>query len=641
MNVDNYSNISAVIVFNGDTVATIPAGDLFPTVFNDFYYGLSGGDYTVYFTNEGTELDGIAAQVISTDGSSQDLLCSGDCTTDPQVCFDVSINTDFYPSETSWTITNSSGSVVASGAPEFANSTNTETLCLPAGSYTLDVADGFGDGIGATGSDDVNVTTAGGDALVVAGDVDGSGSSFAFTLEASPFNFPAGATVEQSFTIFGGTGLCSSLICWDQGDNTVTMSETCDNGETFQFISDAQASTYAILVAAGSGSLGGEFGMSVTCEPVVYGCMDELACNYNVDANVDDVNDPCDFTSCLDCETESWEYCYDSNESWSFTLVNPNGGTIVVDLTGTTIEQNWDELVIDDAATGANLYSSDVDPDESLVIGTDSLTVSFTSDGSVSCVSGSDLFIALSITCAPAPTTGCADTTACNYNGPVDFADNALCDFSCLGCTNSDAVNYDPFASVDDGSCCFGASIDFNMFDSFGDGWNNATYSFYDSEGNLLAEGGLLSTENGGDFDTDALCLDAAGCYTLIVTEGGFPSEVSWSISGDAFNTTSGGPGTFQVGLGTPCTEGCGLPFAPNYVDPDSVDVVNNELCDFDNYVMGCTYPDASNYEPTATNDDGGCTFEIANPCPTDLNGDGTTTTSDLLIFLGAFGTEC
>ena len=643
LNVDNYSNISAVIVYNGDTIATIPAGELFPTVFNDFYYGLSGGDYTVYFTNEGNVLDGIAAQVISTDGSSQDLLCSGGCTTDPQVCFDLSINTDTFVSETSWNITNSSGSEVASGAPDFANSTNTETLCLPAGTYTLNVLDSFGDGIGSAGSDDVNVTTAGGDALVVAGDVAGSSTSFTFTLEASPFNFPAGATVEQSFTIFGGTGLCSSLICWDQGSNTETMSETCDNGETFQFISDAQANTYAILVAAGAGSLGGEFGMSVTCEPVVYGCMDDAACNYNMDANVDDVNDPCDFTSCLDCVTESWEYCYGNSESWSFTLNNTNGGgTIVIDLAGTLIEQNFDELVIDDAATGANLYSSDDDDDESLVIGADSVTVSFTSDGSVSCVSSTTpYFISMAITCAPAPSVGCSDTTACNYNGPVDFADNALCDFSCLGCTNSEAVNYDPFASVDDGSCCFGASIEFNMFDSFGDGWNGATYSFYDGEGNLLAEGGLLSTENGGDFDTDGVCFDATGCLTLIVTDGSFPGEVSWSISGAAFNNTSGGPGTYQVGVGVACTEGCGLPFAPNYTDPDSVDVVNNDLCDFQNYVMGCTYPDASNYDETATNDDGGCTFDIANPCPTDLNGDGTTTTSDLLIFLGAFGTEC
>ena len=275
------------------------------------------------------------------------------------------------------------------------------------------------------------------------------------------------------------------------------------------------------------------------------------------------------------------------------------------------------------------------------MIGTDSVTVSFTSDGSVSCASGSDYYISLAITCAPAPSTGCADTTACNYFGPVDFADNTLCDFSCLGCTNSGAVNYNPFATVDDGSCCFGAFISFNMFDSFGDGWNGATYSFYNGAGDLVATGDLTSTENDGEFDTDDICFDEAGCYTLIVTDGSFPSEVSWTISGAAFNNTAGGPGTYQVGIGTACTEGCGLPFAPNYVDPDSVDVVNNDLCDFTNYVMGCTYPDASNYDETATNDDGSCEFEIANPCPTDLNGDGQTTTSDLLIFLGAFGTDC
>jgi hypothetical protein len=654
LNVDNYANISAIIVYNGDTVASIPAGELFPTVFNDFYYGLSGGDYTVYFTNEGDELDGIAAQVIATDGSAQDLLCSGGCTTDPQVCFDLTINTDSYADETSWVITNSNGTTVASGAPIFNNTANTETLCLPAGSYTLTVSDSFGDGISTTGSNDVNVTAADGTPLVVAGDVTGDGSSFAFTLTASPFNFPAGSTVEQSFTIFGGTGLCSSLICWNEGANTETMSETCSNGETFQFISDDNANTYAILVAAGAGSIGGPFDLSVTCEPVVYGCMNELACNYNAEANVDDVNDPCDFTSCLDCTTETWEYCYDSNESWSFTLNNSNGGgTIVIDLAGTLIEQGWDELTIDDAATGTNLYNSDVDPDESLVIATDSVTVSFTSDGSVSCVSSTTpYYISMAITCAPAPTVGCADTTACNYNGPVDFADNSLCDFSCLGCTNNSAVNYNPFATVDDGSCCFGAFIEFNMFDSFGDGWNGATYSFYDADGNLVAEGGLASNENDGEFDTDDICVDAAGCYTLIVTNGSFPSEVSWTISGSAFNNTSGGPGTYSVGLGTPCTEGCTLEIAPNYVSPDSVDISNDDLCDFSAVIMGCTYPDASNYGvypdgtviPTdmlPTNDDGSCIFDTANPCPTDLNGDGQTTTSDLLIFLGAFGTDC
>ena len=39
--------------------------------------------------------------------------------------------------------------------------------------------------------------------------------------------------------------------------------------------------------------------------------------------------------------------------------------------------------------------------------------------------------------------------------------------------------------------------------------------------------------------------------------------------------------------------------------------------------------------------DDGSCNFEIANPCPADLNGDGSVSTADLLEFLTAFGQEC
>ncbi len=637
LNVDNYQNISAVIVYNGDTVVSIPAGELFPTVFNDYYYGLDGGDYTVYFTNEGSELDGITANVISTDGSTSDL-CSGGCSTDPTVCLDLQINSDNYPGENSYQLTNAANEIVWAGGIDFGP--NSLSTCVPPGTYTFTMLDSFGDGMCCTYGNG-SYTLSGPDGELATGGEFGASESTTVTLDASPFNLPAGATIEQSFSIFGGTGTCSSLLCWNEGDNTLISNEACDEGETFQFISDGNANNYAILVSAGSGSLGGPFDLSITCEEVVYGCQDAQACNYNELANVDDVNDPCDFTSCLDCDTETWEYCYDSNETWDFTLVNPNGGTIVIDLAGTAIEQGWDEFVIDDAATGANLYNSDVDADDGLVIGTDSVTVSFVSDGSVSCVSGSPYFISMAITCAPAPSTGCADSTACNYDGPVDFADNTLCDYGCLGCTNSDAVNYNPFASVDDGSCCFGAFIEFNMFDSFGDGWNGATYSFYNAAGDLVASGDLLSSENNGDFDTDAVCAPEAGCYTLIVTDGSFPGEVSWSITGDAFNNTSGGPGTYQVGLGSACTEGCGLPFAPNYVDPDSVDVVNNDLCDFANYVMGCTYADASNYDEGATNDDGSCMFDIANPCPTDLNDDGQTTTSDLLIFLGAFGTEC
>lgn len=61
---------------------------------------------------------------------------------------------------------------------------------------------------------------------------------------------------------------------------------------------------------------------------------------------------------------------------------------------------------------------------------------------------------------------------------------------------------------------------------------------------------------------------------------------------------------------------------------------------------VGCTDVTACNYSPSAEIDDGKCVYATgALDCDgflaSDLNQDGTVTTSDLLIILGAFGTSC
>ena len=64
------------------------------------------------------------------------------------VTVDLTIDTDQYPGETTWAITDGSGATVASGGPyNNANSTFTESACLPNGCYTFTIFDSYGDGI--------------------------------------------------------------------------------------------------------------------------------------------------------------------------------------------------------------------------------------------------------------------------------------------------------------------------------------------------------------------------------------------------------------------------------------------------------------------------------------------------------------
>ena len=180
LNTDNFENISAVIVFNGDTVASIPAGTLFPTLFNDYYYGLSGGDYTVYFTNEGSALDGITANVISSLGATSDL-CFGGCSTDPSVCLDLQINPDAYPGENSFDLADAAGNVVWSG--DVVAGPNSLSTCVPPGTYTFTMYDSFGDGMCCTYGDG-NFTLSGPDGELATGGTFGDFASTTITLEA-------------------------------------------------------------------------------------------------------------------------------------------------------------------------------------------------------------------------------------------------------------------------------------------------------------------------------------------------------------------------------------------------------------------------------------------------------------------------
>ena len=161
---------------------------------------------------------------------------------------------------------------------------------------------------------------------------------------------------------------------------------------------------------------------------------------------------------------------------------------------------------------------------------------------------------ATDVLCVP---TGCYDVTVGggSYDSEItfDFGSNAgtytniaigdplAC--AVYGCTDSTATNYDASANTDDGSCvypCLDNEVAVDMFDSWGDGWNGATYTVTDANGTVMASGGLTSGSSG----TDAICLPD-GCYDISVGGGSYRLEITFMFN---FGSLTGATaGTYQV----------------------------------------------------------------------------------------------
>lgn len=188
---------------------------------------------------------------------------------------DFLILTDNYPSETTWEIRNASNVVVASDGPYNQNQTTFNySFCLPAGCYTLNIFDSFGDGLqfqGVVGNyllTDANGTVL---AQMIAGGNFGSQATHNFCVtgsgtpgctNAGACNFNPAATVDD-----GSCEFTSCAGCTNAGACNYDASATLDDGSC-EFASCA-------------------------------GCTDPTACNYDATATLDDGS--CEFASCAPC----------------------------------------------------------------------------------------------------------------------------------------------------------------------------------------------------------------------------------------------------------------------------------------------------------------------------------------------------
>lgn len=135
---------------------------------------------------------------------------------------------DNYPEETSWSLTNSSGSTIASGGTYGSQpdgSTITETFNLPAGDYTFTINDSYGDGICCSyGNGSYTLTDNGSGSTLASGGDFGSSESVEICVESGAGTDTEAPTAPGSISVSSVTS-SSAALSWSASSDNVGVDE--------------------------------------------------------------------------------------------------------------------------------------------------------------------------------------------------------------------------------------------------------------------------------------------------------------------------------------------------------------------------------------------------------------------------------
>lgn len=616
------------------------------------------------------------------------------------------LTTELWGSEIAYTISDDNG-ILLSGENFSDYSTSTSAFCLDdvSGCLVLEMTDSFGDGWN-------------GAVLYIT--VPTLGLSLGtFTLEegnAQAITFGEGCETEE-VEIEG----CTDPLAFNYNPAATVDDGSCDydcgcddvfepvcaydftTGEYITYINLCEAEcAQAWFIAEGD------------CDDQpVYGCTDPEAVNYNPDATDDD-------GSCVvvpECGENEWlAVATLTTEMWggevSYTISDDNGilaeGQGVADYDSTAtyfcLADSTGCLVLNmmdsfgDSWNGAALTVTV--PDQGLSLGTFTLAV------------GASQAVTFGLDCETEEVgvEGCTDPLANNYN-PLATVDDGSCDYGCgcedvyepvcaldfatgelitfanaceaecvgafvvadgdcddqpvFGCTDPEALNYNPDATDDDGSCvgvlaC--ADGEAEVLVTLHTALWGSEVSFILSDANgVVAEGEGYADY--GEYFTSFCLSDSAGCLQLEMIDsfgdGWNDATIEISIPSQdlSLGTFTLETGNFQaISFGIGCetveveTEGCTDPFAFNYDPYATVDdgscsydcecediydpvcgydwltgeyVTYNNECEAgcaqayiiwygdcaDQPIHGCTDEEAINYNPNATEDNGSCVY--------------------------------
>ena len=428
------------------------------------------------------------------DGSAT--IDDGSCVAGGPQTFTMSLTTDTYGAETSWTLTDASGATVMSGSG-YANSTNytaSEQLCY--GCYTLTVNDSYGDGMCCTYGN-------GGYSLTVNGEEVASGGTFSssdvtnFCAEpsdipgcttASACNYNPSATVDDgscatldACDVCGGPGAIFECGCTDipvgdcdcngnQADAIGDCGGSCtadaDSDGICDDVDPCVGTVDACGICNGPGAIyecgctdipagdcdcnGGQVDAIGVCGGDCTGDADQDGICDDVDTCVGTLDEcgvcngpgiPAGDCDCLGNQLDAIDVC---------------GGTCAADADGDGICDDVDDCVGQVDALGVCNGSCAADEDEDGIC-----------DDVDDCVGQVD---ALGV---------------CNGNCPADVDEDGICDNAEVpGCQDGAACNFDPAATDDDGSCIFlGDACDDGNALTLGDVYTNCALANFGCQG--------------------------------------------------------------------------------------------------------------------------------------------------------------
>ncbi len=215
---------------------------------------------------------------------------------------------------------------------------------------------------------------------------------------------------------------------------------------------------------------------------------------------------------------------------------------------------------------------------------------------------------------------GCTDPTACNYD-PAATCDNGTCEIS--GCTNAQACNYDPNAICDDGSCSDGVHVTLEVeYINVAPNSvvNKIIFDNLDVPNDDVMRYGLVGTPT---YTSEIQCMPKA-CFNVLLSATGLVAD-SAEFNIRLIDSNGGQIFNKWVTLNAYTANNFGVINVYNSI------IKTFCICD-DEDIEGCTDPNATNYRTNATCNDGSCKYEQTGCVFNDLNQNGTVQTSDILL---------